>query len=70
MHPIPEPQTDARGKEIPAGPYSRVVSLVPSLTETMFGLGANARCTHGIGDGVQCQYGCQRLVDIALELAQ
>ena len=43
MNPTPEPQTDARGVEIPAGPYGRVVSLVPSLTETMFGLGAQER---------------------------
>jgi ABC-type Fe3+-hydroxamate transport system substrate-binding protein len=43
MNPTPEPQTDARGVEIAPGPYGRVVSLVPSLTETIFGLGAQAR---------------------------
>jgi ABC-type Fe3+-hydroxamate transport system substrate-binding protein len=43
MSPSPETLTDARGIEIPPGPYSRVVSLVPSLTETIFGLGAQAR---------------------------
>lgn len=31
---------DTRGLPVPAGPYRRVVSLVPSLTDTVFGLGA------------------------------
>jgi ABC-type Fe3+-hydroxamate transport system substrate-binding protein len=43
MSPPPDPQTDARGRTIPPGPYGRVVSLVPSLTETVFGLGAQER---------------------------
>jgi ABC-type hemin transport system substrate-binding protein len=32
--------TDARGRQLPAAPRRRVVSLVPSLTETVCGLGA------------------------------
>ncbi len=51
MNPTREPQTDARGVEIPAGPYGRVVSLVPSLTETMFGLGAQERL---VGRTIYC----------------
>ncbi|MCK9995124.1 MAG: ABC transporter substrate-binding protein [Candidatus Krumholzibacteria bacterium] len=43
MSPKPETLTDARGVEIAPGPYGRVVSLVPSLTESIFGLGAQAR---------------------------
>jgi ABC-type Fe3+-hydroxamate transport system substrate-binding protein len=43
MSPKPEPLIDARGVEVDPGPYGRVVSLVPSLTETMFGLGASGR---------------------------
>ena len=31
---------DARGRMLPAGGYRRVVSLVPSITETLFDLGA------------------------------
>ncbi len=34
---------DARGVPLPGGPYRKVVSLVPSLTETVFGLGAGER---------------------------
>ncbi len=51
MNPIREPQTDARGVEIPPGPYGRVVSLVPSLTETLFGLGAQDRL---VGRTIYC----------------
>ncbi|MEN8008219.1 MAG: helical backbone metal receptor [Candidatus Krumholzibacteriota bacterium] len=51
MTPKPEPQTDARGVEIPPGPYHRVVSLVPSLTETLFGLGAHERL---VGRTIYC----------------
>lgn len=36
----PDSLTDARGTTIASGPYARVVSLVPSLTEAVFGLGA------------------------------
>lgn len=43
MNQTPEPLTDARGVQMSPGPYGRVVSLVPSLTETLFGLGAQAR---------------------------
>lgn len=35
--------TDARGVRVGAGPVRRVASLVPSLTETVFGLGAGSR---------------------------
>lgn len=51
MNPTPEPQTDARGVKIPPGPYGRVVSLVPSLTETLFGLGAQDRL---VGRTIYC----------------
>lgn len=51
MSPTPEPQTDARGVEIAPGPYGRVVSLVPSLTETLFGLGAQERL---VGRTIYC----------------
>ncbi len=51
MNPTPEPQTDARGVQIPPGPYGRVVSLVPSLTETLFGLGAQDRL---VGRTIYC----------------
>lgn len=34
---------DARGVDVPAGPYHRVASLVPSLTDTVFGLGCGDR---------------------------
>jgi len=51
MNPTPEPQTDARGVEIAPGPYGRVVSLVPSLTESIFGLGAQARL---VGRTIYC----------------
>jgi ABC-type Fe3+-hydroxamate transport system substrate-binding protein len=51
MNQTPEPQKDARGVEIPAGPYSRVVSLVPSLTETLFGLGVQ---DHLVGRTIYC----------------
>jgi len=51
MNPNPEPQTDARKVEIPPGPYHRVVSLVPSLTETLFGLGAQERL---VGRTIYC----------------
>jgi ABC-type Fe3+-hydroxamate transport system substrate-binding protein len=51
MNPSPEPQTDARGVAVPPGPYGRVVSLVPSLTETVFGLGAQARL---VGRTIYC----------------
>ena len=61
MNPKPEPQTDARGVEIAPGPYGRVVSLVPSLTETMFGLGANGRL---VGRTMYCIEPKGRLSDI------
>ncbi|MHA1152731.1 MAG: helical backbone metal receptor [Alphaproteobacteria bacterium] len=34
---------DARGIPVPVGPHRRVVSLVPSLTDAVFGLGAGSR---------------------------
>ncbi len=34
---------DARGREFQVGHYSRIVSLVPSWTESLFALGAGAR---------------------------
>ncbi len=34
---------DARDRELPTGPFRRVVSLVPSLTDTVCGLGASDR---------------------------
>jgi ABC-type hemin transport system substrate-binding protein len=43
MNQKPETLTDARGIDVLPGPYGRVVSLVPSLTETVFGLGAQER---------------------------
>ena len=61
MNPTPEAQTDARGITIGPGPYGRVVSLVPSLTETMFGLGANARL---VGRTIYCIEPKGRLSDI------
>ena len=51
MNPTSEPQIDARGVEIAPGPYGRVVSLVPSLTETIFGLGAQERL---VGRTIYC----------------
>lgn len=42
---------DARGIPVPIGPYSRVVSLVPSLTETVCGLGQRERL---IGRTIYC----------------
>jgi iron complex transport system substrate-binding protein len=51
MNPKPETLTDARGVEIPPGPYGRVVSLVPSLTESIGGLGAQARL---VGRTIYC----------------
>ncbi|MCB1184486.1 ABC transporter substrate-binding protein [bacterium] len=42
---------DARGLPVPAGPYRRVVSLVPSLTDTVFGLGAGERL---VGRTIYC----------------
>ena len=61
MNPTPEPQTDARGVEIAPGPYGRVVSLVPSLTESIFGLGAQARL---VGRTTYCIEPKGRLGDI------
>ena len=43
MQPDPANLSDARGTQVPARPYERVVSLVPSLTDTVFGLGAGQR---------------------------
>jgi ABC-type Fe3+-hydroxamate transport system substrate-binding protein len=40
MAPPPQKLTDARGVAVATGPYRRVVSLVPSLTDAVFGLGA------------------------------
>jgi len=51
MNPKPETLTDARGVAIASGPYGRVVSLVPSLTESIFGLGAQARL---VGRTIYC----------------
>ncbi len=51
MNSKPETLTDARGIEIATGPYGRVVSLVPSLTESIFGLGAQARL---VGRTIYC----------------
>jgi len=42
---------DARGIPVPIGPYHRVVSLVPSLTETVCGLGQRERL---IGRTIYC----------------
>jgi len=61
MNPKTDPQTDARGVEIAPGPYGRVVSLVPSLTETMFGLGAGGRL---VGRTMYCIEPKGRLSDI------
>ncbi len=43
MSTTPAALTDARGAAVNAGPHARVASLVPSLTETVFGLGASDR---------------------------
>ena len=51
MNPTPELLTDARGVDVAPGPYGRVVSLVPSLTETLFGLGAQDRL---VGRTIYC----------------
>lgn len=61
MNQTPEPQTDARAREIAPGPYGRVVSLVPSLTESIFGLGAQARL---VGRTIYCIEPKGRLADI------
>lgn len=42
---------DARGISVPVGSSKRIVSLVPSLTETVFGLGAGPRL---VGRTVYC----------------
>jgi ABC-type Fe3+-hydroxamate transport system substrate-binding protein len=42
---------DARGIPVADGPYERVVSLVPSLTDTVCGLGAGSRL---IGRSIYC----------------
>jgi len=46
-----DPIKDACGNLVPAGPYRRIVSLVPSLTDTVFGLGAGSRL---IGRTIYC----------------
>jgi len=51
MNPAPPTLTDARGVTIAAGPYQRAVSLVPSLTEAVFGLGAGGRL---VGRTIYC----------------
>lgn len=43
MNPQPAQLTDARGRALAPGPYRRVASLVPSLTETVCALGAGQR---------------------------
>ncbi len=43
--------TDARGRRIPRRPYRRVISLVPSLTETVVRLGAGH---HLVGRTIYC----------------
>ncbi len=61
MNQTPETQIDARAREIAPGPYDRVVSLVPSLTESIFGLGAQARL---VGRTIYCIEPKGRLGDI------
>jgi iron complex transport system substrate-binding protein len=61
MSPTPEPQTDARGVVIPPGPYGRVVSLVPSLTETLVELGLRDRL---IGRTRYCIHPADELAEI------
>jgi ABC-type Fe3+-hydroxamate transport system substrate-binding protein len=52
---------DTRGLPVPAGPYRRVVSLVPSLTDTVFGLGAGERL---VGRTIYCVEPRSRVRDV------
>ncbi|MBU2499990.1 ABC transporter substrate-binding protein [bacterium] len=51
MNPTPRTLPDARGRRLPLRRYERVVSLVPSLTDTVFGLGAGSRL---VGRTIYC----------------